>query len=285
MAIRDRILRRARPVTPSHGRVTHPVSPLWVRAFTAGGRPLIAIVVLGMCAPGEHHLAVLAGWDKRLAWGMAAVLAAYAGIAAAVASNRPKGAAGKRSAVAGAFLSLGAAMAAQPVSHMFVTGHLSSEPRTPLWLVIAVSCVPPLVLGHLLHLAATPVPAAVDETDEQPAEQAELSRTDAEQPVRDVPSLPAATEQPAPWFAGRPEQRPPLTAETGEQAEAATPEQHEQPERDRFLTSREVADRYGVELSTVGTWKQRGKIRPALVDPRVGNLYDPETLPAAASTG
>lgn len=280
--MRDRISRRVRTGTPT----AHPVSraPWWVRAFTAGGRPLIAVVVLGMCAPGEHHLAVLAGWDPRLAWGMAAVLAAYAGIAAAVASNRPPGAPGKKSAVVGAFLSLGAAMAAQPVSHAFVTGHLSSEPRTPLWLVIAVSCVPPLVLGHLLHLAATPVPAPAAETAEQapaaaePAENIELRRTDeGEQHGHSTLGIspPAETpELPAPWFAPPREQDDQLTRETPEQ-----------PERDRFLTTREVADRYGVELSTVGTWKQRGKIRPALVDPRQGNLYDPETLPSTPTAG
>ncbi|MFB6771117.1 hypothetical protein [Streptomyces sp. NPDC056337] len=110
-----------------------------------------------MCAPGEHHLGKLAGWNDTLAWGMAGVLAAYAGIAAAVASKRPKGAPGKRSAVLGAWLSLATAMSAQPVSHMFVTGHWTAEPRPPVWLVVTVSCVPPLVLGHLLHLAATPV--------------------------------------------------------------------------------------------------------------------------------
>ncbi|MGW6566461.1 hypothetical protein [Streptomyces sp. NPDC054975] len=239
MAISDRI---PLPWTRIN-RASHPTSPTpwWVRAFTAGGRPIVAVVVLIMCAPGEHHLAVLAGWDSHLAWGMAGVLAAYAGIAAAVASNRPTGAPGKRSAIAGAFLSLGAAMAAQPVSHAFVTGHLTSEPRTPLWLVIVVSCVPPLVLGHLLHLAATPVTAPAP----TPAEQAPET----------------------------PEQTP---------AEDETPDAA--PEPPRFLTTREVADRYGVTVSTARTWKDRGKIRPALVDPSLGNLYDPETLPPVAAT-
>jgi MFS family permease len=116
-----------------------------------------------MCAPGEHHLAVLAGWDHRLAWGMAAVLAAYAGIAAAVAGERRKGDPGHGTAAAGAVVSLGLAMAAQPVSHLFVTGWLTAEPRPPWQLVVAVSCAPPLVLGHLLHLAATPRETAVPE--------------------------------------------------------------------------------------------------------------------------
>src|SRR5688500_839238 len=89
---RARLLWEVKPaVPPRRPRRSAPKSPLWVRAFTAGGRPMVAVIVMVMCAPGEHHLAVLAGWDSRLAWGMAAVLAAYAGIAAAVAGERRKG--------------------------------------------------------------------------------------------------------------------------------------------------------------------------------------------------
>ncbi|MGW2795193.1 hypothetical protein ACWC9H_35450 [Streptomyces sp. NPDC001251] len=155
---RQQLIWDRRPVTgPARARRrAAPDSPFWVRAFVDGGRPLVAVIVMVMCAPGEHHLAVLAGWSPHLAWGMAAVLAAYAGIAAAVAGKRRAGDPGHRTAVAGAIVSLAAAMAAQPLSHLFVTGWLSAEPRPPFALVVGVSCVPPLVLGHLLHLAATP---------------------------------------------------------------------------------------------------------------------------------
>jgi len=156
--IRKRTLWGVKPavVSPPSRRRQTAASPIWVRAFVGGGRPLVAVIVMVMCAPGEHHLAVLAGWDYWLAWGMAAVLAAYAGIAAAVAGERRKGDPGHGTAAVGAVVSLVLAMAAQPVSHLFVTGWLSAEPRPPWQLVIAVSCAPPLVLGHLLHLAATP---------------------------------------------------------------------------------------------------------------------------------
>jgi hypothetical protein len=133
---------------------TRPGTPWWVSAFTDIGRPLMSVVVLVLCAPGEQHLARMAGWTPELAWGMAGLLAAYAGIAAVVATVRPQGAPGKRSAVVGAILALLLAMAAQPVSHLFVTGWLSDTPRAPVWLIVTVSTVPPLVLGHLLHLAA-----------------------------------------------------------------------------------------------------------------------------------
>lgn len=255
----------SRPGRPSHP-ASHPV-PWWVRWFTNAGRPTVAVVVLIMCAPGEHHLAVLAGWDGRLAWGMAAVLAAYAGIAASVASNRPAGSPGKVSAVVGAVVSLGAAMAAQPVSHAFVTGHLSSSPRTPLWLVIIVSCVPPLVFGHLLHLAATPVTRA----DETPA--AEPVSPPATRTVEAVPTVDL-------WARVVP---------AAAQLLPIAPRDHEtdrgDPETHRFLTTREVADRYQVSVSTVRTWKDRSKIRPAFVDPQRGAMYDPETLPNAAAVG
>ncbi|MFV6033174.1 hypothetical protein [Streptomyces sp. NPDC056264] len=146
------------PRAAARRRPAHP--PLWIRAFTTGGRPLVAVIVLVMCAPGEHHLAKLAGWNDILAWGMAAVLAAYAGIAAAVAGARKEGDPGFITARVGAVVALVLAMIAQAVSHLFTTGWLSAEPRAPWVLVVAVSCTPPLVLGHLLHLAAQPVPVS-----------------------------------------------------------------------------------------------------------------------------
>jgi hypothetical protein len=249
---------------PSH-TPSHP-APWWVRWFTNAGRPVVAIVVLIMCAPGEHHLAVLAGWDERLAWGMAAVLAAYAGIAASVASNRPAGSPGKVSAVVGAIVSLGAAMAAQPVSHMFVTGHLSSSPRTPLWLVVVVSCVPPLVFGHLLHLAATPIPRTTETHHKHPVEEPTTRTRMPVPPARNWDTVvPAGV---------RLLRLVPLD-ETAEDTR----------ETGRFLTTQEVASRYGIAVSTVRTWKDRGKIRPAFVDPQRGAMYDPETLPSVASAG
>lgn len=148
--------RRKNDRTPDGQRRTVSGSPRWVTWFTDIGRPLSAIVVMVLCAPGERHLAELAGWGPTLSWGMAGLLVMYAGIAAVVATVRPKGAPGKRTAVLGAIVSLLLAMAAQPVSHYFVTGWMVAEPRPPFWLVTVVSCVPPFVMGHLLHLAADP---------------------------------------------------------------------------------------------------------------------------------
>jgi hypothetical protein len=150
-----RVLRGKKDVPEDKG--VREDTPRWVWWFTDVGRPLAAIVVLVLCAPGEQHLAELSGWPSWLSWGMAGLFSMYAGIAAVVATVRPKGSPGKSSAVWGAVVSLLLAMGAQPVSHLFVTGWLSAEPRAPWILIVTVSCVPPFILGHLLHLAASPV--------------------------------------------------------------------------------------------------------------------------------
>lgn len=143
-----RLFHRA-PAAP--GR--RPVAPLWVRGLTAGGRPIVLGVALLMCAPGEYHLAHNAGWHDPFTYGMPVVLSAYAGIAAAVASTRQAGDRGRWSAIIGACLALGLAMAAQVVSHLIDTGHVvANQP----FLIAVTSLVPPAVVGHLLHLAATP---------------------------------------------------------------------------------------------------------------------------------
>ncbi|MHC3427210.1 MerR family transcriptional regulator [Streptomyces sp. DT18] len=271
-------------------RPTSHAAPWWVRAFTSGGRPVVAVVVLIMCAPGEHHLAVLAGWDARLAWGMAAVLAAYAGIAASVATNRPAGSPGRWSAIIGAGVSLAAAMAAQPVSHLFVTGHWSATPHAPAWLVITVSAVPPLVLGHLLHLAATPtgpVPSASRSSasprlarplpDVIPAGVALLPLV-----ARDAPSR-TETRAPRPpsltWVTAPPTAAllplVPLAPETPD-ADDETPRDADDDEGSgrRLIETREVAALHNVKPSTVRTWVDRGRLRPVVRDARGGMLFD-----------
>ncbi|MFE9098931.1 helix-turn-helix domain-containing protein [Streptomyces sp. NPDC007264] len=238
--------------------------------LTDAGRPMVAVIVLIMCAPGEHHLARLAGWNETLAWGMPSVLAAYAGIAAAVASKRPKRAPGKKSAVIGAWLALVAAMTAQGLSHAIVTGHLPTRPLVPLWLVLAVSAVPPLVFGHLLHLAATPVAQAVEHHERvalfvAPAAPAWPGSAPAGACL--LPLVLPAAEQPL--------------EQLGEQADQDLSNR----EQTRFLTTREVARRFGISSSTVNTWKDRGRIASVGKDANGGNLYDPRMLPELLAAG
>lgn len=127
--------------------------PWWVTLMLDVGRPAVAIMILTMCAPGEHYLGVMAGWTRGMAWLTPATLTAYAGISAVVATKRPKGSPGHWTAVLGAILSIGLAMAAQPVAHLYeqhlITGHR-------FVLTIVVSVVPAAVFGHLLHMGAAP---------------------------------------------------------------------------------------------------------------------------------
>lgn len=154
----DRLRRKIVPVSSGT------TAPWWVDVLTDWGRPVVAAVVLAMCSPGEHYLAREAGFPKvkplgmfylDLAWGMPFVLTAYAGISAVVATKRPKRSPGKRTAVAGAILSILLAMAAQPVAHLYGYEGGWGYQQT---LTVVVSCIPALVLGHLLHLAVSHVP-------------------------------------------------------------------------------------------------------------------------------
>lgn len=140
--------------------------PWWVTLMLDVGRPAVAIMILTMCAPGEHYLGVMAGWTRGMAWLTPATLTAYAGISAVVATKRPKGSPGHRTAVLGAILSIGLAMAAQPVAHLYeqhlITGHR-------FVLTIVVSVVPAAVFGHLLHMGAAPTLARrTRKTDRKP---------------------------------------------------------------------------------------------------------------------
>lgn len=213
--------------------------PAWLRLLTRVGQPLVTITVLVLCAPGEHHLATLAGWNSHLAWGMAAVCAAYGGIGAAVASNLPKNHPGKRVALGGAVAALGVAMAMQPVSHLFVTGWLSATPRAPIWLVVIVSCVPAPILGHLLHVAAMP---ALNQPVTHP-------ETPSDQPVHQT--------EPEP--------------ETGRIVEP-TPLPH-MPQG--LLTTRQLMEARGVSRATINRWIRAGELTPVSKDPALGNLFHP----------
>lgn len=220
-----------------------------------------------MCAPGEHHLAVLAGWDSRLAWCMAAVLAAYAGIAAAVAGARPAGAPGKKSAVLGAVVSLGLAMSAQPVSHAFVVGHWSADPRAPMWLVVIVSCVPPLVLGHLLHLAATPMPRT--------GHAASTLDTVVEQP---------AAVHPAPWSPAAPPLSVPVLVQPRRTPRPASVQAPQDTRDSKAWTTSRLAAEEGVQPDTVRKWIKRGNVTPLDErDASGGYLFAPGTKPKLAA--
>lgn len=205
-----------------------------------------------MCAPGEYHLAEAAGWEDPFTYGMPVVLSAYAGIAAAVASTRQRGDRGRWSAIIGACLALGLAMAAQVVSHLISTQHL--EANQPL-LIAVTSLVPPAVVGHLLHLAATP-PVLRDAPEAEPVHPAPA----AEPFVIERDDQPDAFETPA---------LPPVPSQDAEDAS---------PRHVNLLTSRDVADRCGVDPSTVRSWVANGRLAVHSKDDRGRNLFHPDAL-------
>jgi hypothetical protein len=224
-----------------------------------------------MCAPGEYHLAETAGWDDPFTYGMPVVLSAYAGIAAAVASTRRRGDRGRWSAIIGACLALGLAMAAQVVSHLITTGHVIADQPV---LIAVTSLVPPAVVGHLLHLAASPPDGHQDAKDTQDATAPEA-----------VPSVPEAPAVSSP----EPVEPPIVTLEREEQQDAdGTPELPPGTEQDAedgprpeppLMTSNDVADHYGIKPSTVRNWVALGRIPVHSKDAAGRNLFHPSQLP------
>ncbi|MFJ6143101.1 hypothetical protein ACIQH7_05850 [Streptomyces anulatus] len=185
------------PSVPSPRGGTRP--PWYARTATTAGRPAVLAATLVMSMPGEYHVAKIAGWSDPWAYGMPFALSAYAGIAAVVAATRPKGARGRLSAQLGAGFAIVLALAAQVVAHLVQTGHMNGNQA---WLIAVTSMVPPAVLAHLLHLAATPTPVVapltsvdtpVAERVEQPVEPRPAT---APPPLPDEP--PAIEQPPAP---------------------------------------------------------------------------------------
>ncbi|WP_371670011.1 hypothetical protein OG985_21650 [Streptomyces sp. NBC_00289] len=274
--IRRILARWFRRPTQATGR--RPAAPVWVRGLTAGGRPVVLGVALLMCAPGEYHLAETAGWNDPFTYGMPVVLSAYAGIAAAVASTRQAGDRGRWSAIIGACLALGLAMAAQVVSHLITTGHVIADQPV---LIAVTSLVPPAVVGHLLHLAATPPDAHQDAPD---TEDATASRpVPAVRPTLDL--VPVGTQL-LPLVA-RP--RPTVTLERQDahdtdrtrELEARTGEDADDEPRPEppLMTSADVAEHYGIEQSTVRSWVAAGRLTVHSKTPSGRNLFHPDQLP------
>ena len=175
-----------------------PKTPWYARIATSAGRPAVLAATLIMSMPGEYHVARFAGWSDPWAYGMPFSLSAYAGIAAVVAATRPKGARGRFSATVGAVFAIVLALAAQVVAHLVNTGHMDHDQA---WLIAVTSMVPPAVLAHLLHLAATPVPQQTPVAVQAPVVAPVVERVaPAQQQAPTVPPMPAQAPQlpPAP---------------------------------------------------------------------------------------
>lgn len=179
-----------------------PRPPWYARAATSAGRPAVLAATLIMSMPGEYHVARFAGWSDPWAYGMPFSLSAYAGIAAVVAATRPKGARGRASATIGAVFAIVLALAAQVVAHLVNTGHMD---HNQAWLIAVTSMVPPAVLAHLLHLAATPTPGvapstSVDTPDDTPVVERETPVAEQAPVVPPRPQTAPQLPPPAPTY-------------------------------------------------------------------------------------
>lgn len=156
--------------------------PLYARIAATGGRPVVLLAALAMSAPGEYQLAVMAGWSPSVAVLMPLVVSAYAAVAAVISATCPD----SRSARIGAGMALLLALTAQVTAHLIMSGYLSVGPV----MVAAVSAVPPLVAGHLMHLAAVGRKGAErlseGREDDRPTDRPTEPRKNAERPFESV---------------------------------------------------------------------------------------------------
>ncbi|WP_411120592.1 hypothetical protein [Streptomyces sp. x-19] len=127
--------------------------PWYAKAVFVAGRPLVLVAALAMSVPGEIQMAQAAGWHGWVAWLMPVCISAYAAAAAVIAEVRRRMALpGRLTATIGAGAALGLALSAQVVAHLIEQSYMN----TSAILVALVSAVPPLVVAHMLHMAATP---------------------------------------------------------------------------------------------------------------------------------
>lgn len=130
--------------------------------------PAACLAALYLSIPGEIAMARTAGWSENYAYAMPVCVSVYALAAAAIAAYRRKmQLPGQWTALIGAAMALVLAMCAQSIAHLISQDYMG----TSAVLVVAVSCVPPVVVAHLMHMAETPsqVKTASEEIEERDA--------------------------------------------------------------------------------------------------------------------
>ncbi|WP_157876551.1 hypothetical protein [Streptomyces graminilatus] len=127
--------------------------PWYIKAVLYVAIPAAVLAALYLSIPGEVALARTAGWSERYAPAMPVCLSVYALAAGAISWYRRKmRLSGERTALIGGVLALVLAMSAQSISHLIEQSYMGTSAA----LVVAVSCIPPLVIAHLIHMAETP---------------------------------------------------------------------------------------------------------------------------------
>ncbi|MEU7472353.1 hypothetical protein AB0A94_28165 [Streptomyces sp. NPDC044984] len=139
--------------------------PWYIKAVLHIALPAACLAALYLSIPGEISLAKTAGWSDKYAPAMPVCLSVYALSASAIATYRRKmRLPGQMTALIGALMALILAMSAQSISHLIEQTYMEGSAL----LTVTVSCIPPLVIGHLIHMAETPSQAvsASEEIDE-----------------------------------------------------------------------------------------------------------------------
>jgi len=127
--------------------------PWYARVVFTAGRPFVLVAALVMSVPGEIRMAEIAGWHGWVTWLMPASVSAYAACAAVISEVRRRAnLPGRITATVGAGAALCLALSAQVVAHLTDRGYMHTSAN----LVAVVSAVPPVVVAHMLHMAATP---------------------------------------------------------------------------------------------------------------------------------
>ncbi|MFF9649724.1 hypothetical protein [Streptomyces sp. NPDC014622] len=127
--------------------------PWYIKAVLRVALPAACLAALYLSIPGEMDLARTVGWGERYAPAMPVCLSVYALAAGAISGYRRKmKLPGETTALIGGLMALLLAMSAQSISHLIEQSYMT----TSALLVVAVSCVPPLTIAHLVHMAETP---------------------------------------------------------------------------------------------------------------------------------
>ncbi|MDQ1016731.1 hypothetical protein [Streptomyces afghaniensis] len=128
-------------------------TPWYIKGILYVALPAACLAALYLSIPGEVTLARTAGWSEHYAPAMPICLSVYALSAGAISTYRRKmKLPGQTTALVGSLMSLLLAMSAQSISHLIEQDYMGTSAA----LVVAVSCVPPLTIAHLVHMAETP---------------------------------------------------------------------------------------------------------------------------------
>ncbi|MGN7135773.1 hypothetical protein [Streptomyces pseudogriseolus] len=128
-------------------------TPWYIKGILYVALPAACVAALYLSIPGEVALAKTAGWSDHYAPAMPVCLSVYALSAGAIATYRRKmSLPGQATALVGSLMALVLAMSAQSISHLIAQDYMGTSAA----LVVAVSCVPPLTIAHLVHMAETP---------------------------------------------------------------------------------------------------------------------------------